>query len=44
MLSKFNFNKLIIVTANFGQKYGLKKKKISDWKKFQIRIYQKLLN
>ena len=39
MIKKFNFNKLIIGTANFGQKYGLKNKKINQKEIFRILNY-----
>ena len=36
MLTKFDLKKLIIGTANFGQKYGLKKNKINHKEIFKI--------
>lgn len=39
MLKKFNLKKLIIGTANFGQKYGLKKNKINRKEIFKILNY-----
>ena len=39
MLKKFNFKKLVIGTANFGKKYGLKNKKINQKEVFKILNY-----